>query len=44
MSILEFIYEMIKVYFINRKGKSNYFFHLEKSLTSSTTANVREHP
>ncbi len=29
MSILEFIYEMIKVYFINRKGTSSHFSHLE---------------
>ncbi len=30
MRVLRFIYEIIKVYFINRKGKSNHFSHLEK--------------
>ncbi len=38
MSILEFVYKMIKVYFINRKGKSVTL----ANMTCSATADISE--
>ncbi len=45
MSILEFIEEMIKVYFINRKGKCIFAtWAIIAIMTCSVTSDVRTHP